>query len=139
MIEIVLGIYLLSFTFSMGLVAWNYLAVTKEIGSESLRTVNLNLQKIGYFWSLSRENFAKLSEFSVEADATSAKRSTLMLGLLALGSAIGFFLLLAITLAMRFLKSHRRTRAVFESELAIKTDLSSVEVESLFREFSQIT
>jgi hypothetical protein len=138
MIEIMATIYTISFILSLFLVTWNYTAVSKQVKSARLQRVNLNLQKIGYFWSMTREDFCKLDESTVEADAKSALRSTLMLGLLSFGSAIGFFLMLAITLTMRLLKSSRRGRAVFHSALAEDPDLGLPEIEKLHHEFSQI-
>jgi hypothetical protein len=138
MVEIIVTVYITSFLLSMCLVAWNFTAVSRQVRSESLRRVNANLGKIGFFWSMTREDFCRIGEFTIEGDAKSALRSTLMLGLLSLGSAIGFFLLLAITLTMRLLKSNRRGRAVFHSALATNADLSAEQVQALYQEYSQI-
>ena len=138
MIEILATVYLISFTLSMMLVAWNYTAVSNQVKSVRLQCVNANLQKIGYFWSMTREDFCRLEDLTVDADAKSALRSTLMLGLLGFLSAIGFLLLFAITLTMRFLKSSRRGRAGLHSEHARDSQLAIDDVEKLRLEFSQI-
>lgn len=139
MVEIVVGIYIISFVLSLGLVAWNYTAVSKELKSNSLATVNFNLEKIGLFWSMSREDFsARADPLDIERDAKASLRSTLLLGLLAFGSFIGFFLLLSITLVMRLLKSNRKGRAVFQSELSKNKELSADQVQAFHSEFSQI-
>lgn len=137
MVEIIIAVYFISFLLSLSLVAWNYWALVKELRSESLGVLNANLKKIGYFWSLAQENFARLEKDSIEKDVQAAKRSTLMLGLLSLGSAVGFFLLLAITLAMRILKPQRHSRAIFQSDLAKDRGLPPSEVSRLYQELSQ--
>ena len=122
----------------MGLVTWNYTAVSRLLKSKSLSQVNANLGKIGYFWSMTREDFCNLEELSKEADAKSALRSTLMLGLLGFLSVLGLVLLFAITLTMRLLRSNRRGRAVFSSSLVSNPHLSSQEVRTLHQELSKI-
>ena len=138
MIEVLAAIYVTSFILSMMLVAWNYVVLSRQLRSESLLSINSNLKKIGMFWSVSSEDFSSLHESSIEKDASSALRSTLMLGILGLGSALGFALLLVITLTMRLLKTNRRGRAVFHSALANDPNLATDQVQKLFQEYSKI-
>jgi hypothetical protein len=138
MIEVLAAIYVTSFALSMMLVAWNYVVLSKQLRSESLSHINRNLKKIGMFWSVSSEDFSSLLESSIEKDASSALRSTLMLGILGLGSALGFVLLFVITLTMRLLKTNRRGRAVFHSALAKDPNLAPEQVQQLFQEYSKI-
>jgi hypothetical protein len=138
MIEALAAIYVTSFVLSMTLVGWNYVVLSKQLRSESLAQINHNLKKIGKFWSVSSEDFSSLLESSIDKDARSALRSTLMLGIIGLGSAPGFVLLLVITLTMRLVKTNRRGRAVFHSALAKDPNLGPEEVQQLFQDYSKI-
>lgn len=138
MIEIVIGLWLISFILSMLLIAWNYKATLQQVSSQKLKALNHNLKKIGYYWSVSNENFDKYEEGIIEKDRSLALRSNLFLGLLGLASVLGFILLLAIILSLRFLIKNRRTTTVFHSALTEDENLSAEEVKKLFQQMSEV-
>jgi Na+-transporting methylmalonyl-CoA/oxaloacetate decarboxylase gamma subunit len=138
MVEVIIVIWLTCFILSSALVTWNYFSTIQKLKSKSLINLNANLKKIDMYWSVSNENFEKLEMDSVQKDKAQALRSSLFLGFLGLASVIGFLLLLAIVLSLRFLIKERRTIAVFKSELTKNSELSKDQVENLYLEFSKI-
>jgi len=138
MVEVIIAVWLSCFILSSALVTWNYLSTVKKLKSKSLIVLNQNLKKIDLYWSVSNENFEKLEADSVQRDMSQALRSSLFLGILGLASLIGFLLLLAIVISLKFLIKERRTITVFKSELTKNPDLSKKDVESLYQEFLQI-
>ena len=138
MVEIVLGVWIVCFILSMCLVTWNYFSILKKLKSSRLINVNLNLKKINQYWSVTNENFETLEQDCIEKDKARALKSAIMLGFLGLTSFIGFLLLLAIVVSLRFLIKERRTTAVFQSELAKNSHLLESEVESIYKSIREI-
>jgi len=138
MVEVMLIVWFTCFVLSSALVTWNYLSTVRKLKSKSLLTLNANLRKIDMYWSVTNENFEKFDVDSVEKDISQALRSAIFLGFLGLASVLGFLLLLAIVLSLRFLIKNRKTVAVFKSELTKNAELSKDQVENLYLEFSRI-
>lgn len=136
MVEIIATVYLTCFTLSWiaGLSYLN-LRIQKQYRSHGLTTLNNNLARVGLFWSNRNANFLALAEGSPEEDHRSVKKSfLLMTTILSLLSVFGFILLIL----MMFTGRPRREKRTFQSDLAQKSSLSLVEVETLVAELKNI-
>lgn len=138
MVEIILAVWLTCFVLSMTVVSINFYVTRKQLRSQTLKTLNLNLQKMGMYWSNSSSDFLALTPEAIETDAKKTLRNTLFIGFLGLASVPGFLLLTAVVLSIHFLARPRREIATFQSALAKDSSLSRENVEELVREISAI-
>lgn len=138
MVEIIVGVWLVSLIISIFVVSFNYQLTRKRLKSERLRTLNFNLAKVEMYWSNSLANFAPLTADAIEIDAKKTLRNTLMMGLLGLASLIGLIFLVILVLSLHFLARSRKEIGTFRSRLATDKNLSQNEVQNLVNEFSQI-
>lgn len=138
MVEIIVGVWLVSLVISIFVVSFNYQLTRKRLKSERLATLNTNLAKVEMYWSNSLADFAPLTEDAIETDAKKTLRNTLMMGLLGLASLIGLIFLIILVLSLHFLARSRKETATFRSPLATDKNLSPSEVKNFVNEFTQI-
>lgn len=138
MIEIIVAVWITCFCLSMITVAFNYYFTRKKLFSNALKNLNVNLEKVGLYWSNSSADFLPLSLNSVQTDASKTLKNTFLLGALGLASVPGFLLLVITVLSIHLLARSRKERATFNSALVQNSDLSRSEVENLINEFNQI-
>ena len=137
MVEIILTVYLISFCCSISLLAWHFFSLRRQLNSKSMKTLNLNLQKVNRFWSCTRLEILPWSANCVEQDQAQAKKSVLWIGFLAFASVPGLFLLAAVILSIRYLNVNRFEQAIFQSALASNPELDANSVENLISQMSQ--
>ncbi len=135
MIEIIAGIWLACFLISLPITFWNVRSVVSKAKSVQLKILNLNLAKIGMFWSLSADGFQALGEKNPKEDIRKAMRSYILIGGLGIFSVIGLLLLIVVSLSTHLLVS-RTTQRVFESELSHNSDLDARATQELVTSFS---
>jgi hypothetical protein len=138
MIEIALGIWFTCFTLSMTVVSINFFLTRRQLQSPQLKTLNLNLQKIGLFWSNTNADFSAIAEDAIEKDAKKTLRNSLLIGFLGLASIPGFLLLTAVVISVRFLARSRKEVATFRSALTSDAALEKSDVENLVNELRLI-
>lgn len=138
MIEILLGVWFVSFCLSMMTLIYGFTLTRKKLHSSKLQNVNANLEKVGLFWSNAISDFAPLKENAVRLDQKKTLRSALMIGLLSLGSVLGFLLLFIVTISVHFIAPSRKEKAMFRSALANDPNLTSDQVTRVVDELKQI-
>lgn len=137
MIEIILGVWIISMALSLISVGINFYLVQKKLESKKLEILNLNLEKINLYWSNTTEDFLPLEAEGIKRDKQKTLRNALLLSLFGLGSLPGFILLVVVILSIHFLAPSRKTKATFSSPLAFE-NLSAAEVESFVKDLKQI-
>ena len=125
MIEIIAGVYVLSFGISLFVTTFNYFLTLRFLRSKQIQILNQNLSKIGKYWSHTEGALAELSPNCIDKDQKKSLRQILWLGLLGLGSAPGCLLLIIVTLSLRILARPRLEKQLMESELCQNPELSS--------------
>lgn len=135
MIEIIAGVWATCFLISLPITFWNVRSVVSKAKSLQFKTLNLNLAKIGMFWSLSSDGFQPLGERNSQDDVRKAMRSYMLIGALGIFSVIGLLLLIAVSLSMHLLVS-RTAQRVFESELTKNPNLDPKATQDLVSSFS---
>lgn len=130
MIEAVLVLTFIAPSWIFALYYW-YFAARPRLRSESLKTLNFNLAKVGMFWSNADGNFRPLGPESVARDGQRMLRSFLiMTSLLSVFSIVGMILLILI-----FVSGHPRLeRNTFASALTQQTDLTAEQVSQIVAE-----
>ena len=118
MIEIIAGVYAASAFLSLTLTLANYWATRSQLRSTQMQNLNRNLGLIGRFWSTSTSEIAHLVPGQPNSDHRKSLQHILWLGLLGLGSAPGFFLLLIISISLRYLARPRLENKLLHGPLA---------------------
>lgn len=135
MIEIIAGVWATCFLISLPITFWNVRSVVQKAKSPQFKTLNLNLAKVGMFWSLSSDGFQPLGERNAKDDTRKAMRSYMLIGGLGIFSVIGLLLLIAVSLSMHLLVN-RTAQRVFESELTKNPNLDAQATQALVASFS---
>lgn len=135
MIEIIAGVWATCFLISLPITFWNVRSVVQKAKSPQFKTLNLNLAKVGMFWSLSSDGFQPLGERTPKDDTRKAMRSYMLIGGLGIFSVIGLLLLIAVSLSMHLLVN-RTAQRVFASELTKNPNLDPKATQDLVASFS---
>jgi len=105
--------------------------IRPHLNSAELATLNLNLAKIGQYWSNNDGDFRPLSDGAIAADREKLIRTFLiMTALLSLLSLIGMLLLIALFVSGR----PRLEMNTFKTDLVKRSDLSAAQVKDLVEE-----
>lgn len=143
MIEIVVGIWLMSFLLSLGMILFHRHLILKRLRSKELRVLNKNLSQVGKIWSIANSDFFDISSKNLEevqkADEDRALKHAWFLSPLCFFSVIGLALVCAIVVGSHFVGKSRKELAIFSSPLIRNPELSPVEIESLVSEFDAIS
>jgi hypothetical protein len=134
MIEIIAGVWLISFLLSIPITVWNVHTVMRSKRSSEYSVLNSNLAKIGLFWSLSNEQIVSLSEGDPDKDANKLLRTYLMIGGLGLLSVFGLIFLSIVSLSIHVLVKSRLAAKVLNSDLAKNPDLQPGDIEMLVKD-----
>jgi hypothetical protein len=118
MIEIIAGVYAASAFLSLTLTLLNYWATRSLLRSSQMSLLNENLGRINKFWSTSNSEIATLVRGQPQTDHRKSLQHVLWLGLLGLGSAPGFILLLIISVSLRYLARPRLEKKLLNGPLA---------------------
>ncbi|MBS1969531.1 MAG: hypothetical protein JSU04_04465 [Bdellovibrionales bacterium] len=135
MIEIIAGVWATCFLISLPITFWNVRSVVQKAKSPQFKTLNLNLAKVGMFWSLSSDGFQPLGERTAKDDTRKAMRSYMLIGGLGIFSVIGLLLLIAVSLSMHLLVN-RTAQRVFASELTQNPNLDAEATQALVTSLS---
>ncbi len=138
MVEIMLGVWTICFVLSMTVVAVNFNITKKRLHSKKLQILNVNLEKIGLYWSNSQGDFCDRLANSVEDDKNKSLRNVLLTGFLGLGSVPGFILLFLLVISSHKLARSRKETSTFLSQLA-QAELNDTEkIKKIVSEMNQI-
>lgn len=126
MIEIILGIWLVSATVTLLLGVWNLYLINKKFISMPINRLNQNLNKIDLFWSNTQGTLLALDDTNnPNQDKKLALRQARFLFLLILFSLPGLIIMIIVLVGTHLLPSSRNEQKIFNSLLTTQCTLSA--------------
>ena len=132
-IEIIVGVYFASLCLSLIITGLSYWSSWRYLHSKPVAHLDLNLAKVGKFWSHTTGALEPLTANSREQDRDKSLKQILWLGLLGFGSAPGCLLLIIVSLSLRFIARPRLEQKLMQGPLSQKPTLSEEEVRMILQ------